>query len=499
MLPFGAMGNGSGDVLRHYHEATKHSYESVRMTPHFLDWDNQPLPFKLYRDVEQVALPDVSASADGNTPGVGIDELARLLFYSAGVTKKRRSQGGQMLFRAAACTGALYHIEIYVIAGSLDGLDAGVYHYGPKDSVLSRLRGGDWRRALVAASGDEPELSEAPAALVLTSTFWRNAWKYRARAYRHSFWDSGTMFANLEVIAAKLNLRAHLLLGFADDEVNHLIDVDGDKEAAVAIVAIGGLGSHAENDVEREIPAAPGIARRLELDTVPLSRMEVDYPPIREAHRSSSLPSGDAARTWRGMHVSSRTSVSVPSEVEAVIRRRGSSRRFERRSIGKSAAMHVLGSTLPAIDSDVPSLGDVYVIVNDVEGISSGSYFYPRDGAERGTLQLLEGGELRDEARYLDLEQDLAGDASVNVYVLTSLDAVVARYGDRGYRAAQLEGGVLGGRMYLASYAQGLGATGLTFFDDAVTDFFSPDATGKAVMFLLAFGLPAKRQVLFQH
>ena len=401
-----------------------------------------------------------------------------------------------MLFRAAACTGALYHIEIYVIAGSLDGLDAGVYHYGPKDSVLSRLRDGDWRRALVAATGDEPELSEAPAALVLTSTFWRNAWKYRARAYRHAFWDSGTMFANLEAIAAKLDLRAHLVLGFADDELNHLIDVDGDKEAAVAIVA---LGIHAQNDAEREIRAAPGVARRLELDTVPLSRMEVDYPPIREAHRSSSLPSGDAARTWRGVHVSSRASVSSPTDVEAVIRRRGSSRRFERCSIEKTAAMQVLGSTLPAIDSDVPPLGDVNVIVNDVDGIPSGSYFYPRDGAERGVLQLLEGGQFRDEARYLDLEQDLAGDASVNVYVLVSLDSVVARYGDRGYRAAQLEGGVLGGRMYLASYARGLGATGLTFFDGAVTEFFSPHARGKAVMFLLAFGVPAKRQVLFQH
>ena len=498
MLPSGAMEDGSGDALRHYHEATKHSYESVRMTPHFLDWDNQPLAFKLYKDVEQVALPDVSVSADGNTPGLGISELARLLFYSAGVTKKRRFAGGEMVFRAAACTGALYHIEVYVIAGSLDGLDAGVYHYGPKDSVLSRLRDGDWRRALVAATGDEPELSEAPAALVLTSTFWRNAWKYRARAYRHSFWDSGTMFANLEAIAAKLDVRAHLVLGFADEEVNRLIDVDSNQEAAVAIVAIGALGSHAE-DGERGIPAAPGVARRLELDTVPLSRMEVDYPPIREAHRSSSLPSGDAARTWRGLHLSSRASVSPPGDVEAVIRRRGSSRRFERCSVEKNTAMHVIGSTLPAVDSDVPPLGDVYVIVNDVEGISSGSYFYPRDGAERGRLQLLESGEFRDQARHLDLEQDLAGDASVNVYVLASLDAMMPRYGDRGYRAAQLEGGVLGGRMYLASYAQGLGATGLTFFDDAVTDFFSPHARGKAVMFLLAFGVPAKRKVLFQH
>ena len=77
------MGNGSGDAVRDYHEATKHSYESVRMAPHFLERDNQPLPFKLYKGVEQVALPDVSASADGNTSGVGIGELARLLWVYA--------------------------------------------------------------------------------------------------------------------------------------------------------------------------------------------------------------------------------------------------------------------------------------------------------------------------------------------------------------------------------------------------------------------------------
>ena len=58
------------------------------------------------------------------------------------------------------------------------------------------------------------------------------------------------------------------------------------------------------------------------------------------------------------------------------------------------------------------------------------------------------------------------------------------------YRAAQLEGGIIGGRLYLGAYAQGFGATGLTFFDDEVTEFFSPHASGKSVMFLVALGYP---------
>ena len=79
------------------------------------------------------------------------------------------------------------------------------------------------------------------------------------------------------------------------------------------------------------------------------------------------------------------------------------------------------------------------------------------------------------------------------MYWLVDLDAVLARQGERGYRAAQLDAAIAGGRTYLAAYALGLGATGLTFFDDDVTAFFSPHAAGKSVMFLMAVGARRRR------
>jgi nitroreductase len=88
------------------------------------------------------------------------------------------------------------------------------------------------------------------------------------------------------------------------------------------------------------------------------------------------------------------------------------------------------------------------------------------------------------------LEQQLPADACVCVFFLADLNSILERYGNRGYRAAQLEAGVIGGKMYLAAYAQRLGATGLTFFDDDVIQFFSPHAKGKSAMFLLAIGKP---------
>ena len=69
------------------------------------------------------------------------------------------------------------------------------------------------------------------------------------------------------------------------------------------------------------------------------------------------------------------------------------------------------------------------------------------------------------------------------------------RFGNRGYRAVQLEAGILGGKLYLAAYAQRLGATGLTFYDDDVVEFFSPHAQGKSAIFLMALGHGQKRRL----
>jgi SagB-type dehydrogenase family enzyme len=131
----------------------------------------------------------------------------------------------------------------------------------------------------------------------------------------------------------------------------------------------------------------------------------------------------------------------------------------------------------------------MYLTVNAVEGLEAGAYYFDR---ERRELELLKPGDVRAESRFLGLEQDLPGDAAANVFFLADLGRVLAAYGNRGYRAAQLESGVLGGKMYLAAYALGFGATGLTFYDDEVVKFFSPHAEGKSAIFLMCLGRKLK-------
>jgi len=173
----------------------------------------------------------------------------------------------------------------------------------------------------------------------------------------------------------------------------------------------------------------------------------------------------------------------------------GSTRRFARKSLTMQQLSTIIAKSIQGFPSDYmspddTSLNQLYLIANSVEGLEQGAYVFH---SEHYALELLELGDYRHIAGHLGLGQALAADASVNIYFLTDLHRVLDRFGNRGYRAAQLEASITAERIYLAAYTQHIGATGLTFFDDAVVEFFSPHAMDKSVMFLILLGIRAKR------
>lgn len=516
------MSNRETEVAWRYHDATKHSYISVHTSKHSLDWATQPLPFKIYSSLTPVPLPrehqpsgvpalDAIAQA-GVAPDresvPNLQRVAQLLFFSGGITKHKIYPSGQQVFRAAACTGALYEIELYLVSQALPGLAAGVYHFNPGDFALRQLRTGDYRGLLAQATADEPSVVYAPLTIVCTATYWRNAWKYQARTYRHFGWDNGTVLANMFAAAVAFHLPACIVCGFTDAPVNELLALDTDREVAFALVPVGRAAGPP--------PDWPAI-EPLVLETVPLSPSEVDYPIMREVHGASSLVTAEEVAAWRGP--ASVPSVSAPSgqtvalsphtreamaqdSTEEVILRRGSTRRFKRGTSWSfkqlstalsCATQGISADFLSQTDEPVRQSGDpprlllnqLYVIVHTVDGLQPGAYFLHRNPWE---LELLKVGNFRDEAGYLGLEQDLPADASAVVFFLADLHAILGRFGNRGYRAAQLEAGILGGKLYLAAYAQRLGASGLTFYDDEVVEFFAPHAQGKSAIFVMTLG-----------
>lgn len=339
---------------------------------------------------------------------------------------------------------------------------------------------------------------------VATSQWWRNAWKYRDRTYRHAFWDSGTILANLLAVAHATGQRASAVTGFADETVLGLLGLDADQEAPLELVPVGS-GEPAPESPELDV---------IDQDEAPLSRNPIDYPLVTDAWQQSTLADADAVTDWRGrfktlerddvgrhgvgdgdlvdLHpVDAATASGRP--LGNTIERRGSLREWPHDPISDRMLATVLDRALCPIPlaevgqarNGLDSLLDYYVLVHAVDDVPSGAYQYHRDV---GVLERI-GETDRETAGEIALLQDVVGDAAVNIYAVADVDAIVEALGNRGYRVAQLEAGIALGRLYLATYAhRRLGGRGFTFLDGRVTDHLSPRASNQSPMTLYAFG-----------
>ena len=488
-----------------YHESTKLAYINLA---------NKPPLYKSYSGLPTIPLPeDFPSPTTPTLEAVGtyqasggaeptLTTLAQLLYYSAGVIRTGHFRiAGEVHFRAAASAGGLYPVETYVVCGDLDGLAAGVYHFGPDTFLLTCLRQGDYRERLSQAAGEDSGISSAPVTIVFSTVFWRSSWKYRSRGYRYCFWDNGTVAANLLAGAASAGLPAGVMNSFVDAQVDELLGVDGTGEASTCLVTLG-TGSGGDGDAEswpevgpiggKSVISAPG---------------EIDYPDIRETHAATLLAARAAVNAIQGEIVLSTKSPDAPffalpdsseaplscDDLGLTIRERGSTRRFDHVSISLESLAAMLTSATRGMQADflggpLTSLLDLYLIVHAVDDLQTGAYYF--SAQEKGLYQLKEG-EFRQEAGHLGFEQALPHDASAVVFLMADLERILSRYGNRGYRAAQLEAGIVGGKLYLSAHSLGLGASGLTFYDDEVTEFFSPHAAGKSAMFVVPLGVTA--------
>src|SRR5262245_34550909 len=501
------MSNRDSDVAHLYHQSTKLFYLDLQRKPPAYKRYRALLPLPLPAAVSPLALPTLETVATtmpaaSAAQAMDLTTLAGLLFFSVGRIRRRTFAGaGEVAFRAAASAGGLYPIETYVVCGELPGLAAGVYHFSPADFALLCLRQGDYRGALARAAAGDSTVAAAPGTLVFSAIFWRSAWKYRGRCYRYGVWDTGTIVANLLATATASGLPARVLMGFVDAQVNHLLGLDGHREASTCLVSLGWPAALLSQAADAD-PVPP-----LSVETEPSAVEELDYPEMARLHTASTLTTLEEAAAWRGSlapmaapsagpHAPLRLlepAMAAASTLGEVIRQRGSTRRFARQPMSFSQLSAILAHSTTGVPADFlgprgASLLDVYLIVHAVADLPSGSYVLT---PQAQALQLLRAGDFREEAGHLCFEQALGADASVVVFYMADLESVLQHLGNRGYRAVQLEAGILGGKMYLCAGALGLGASGLTFYYDNVAAFFAPHATNKSAIFVVGLGQTA--------
>ena len=246
-----------------------------------------------------------------------------------------------------------------------------------------------------------------------------------------------------------------------------------------------------------------------------LSLEEVDYPEIWKAYNSSKLFDNAQVSQWinhkrnggvdeldkkDNSNSGTLRQYSLPKpyvddngpDIGNTILKRGSTRQFSRLPISFLTLSNILLNSTRGIPmdykNDSDSFIDLYLVVNSVDGLEKGGYFFnPRNNS----MDLLRHRPGRNISGHLCLDQSLFADASAVIFIMTDLKHALDILGNRGYRAVQMEAGISAGKIYLLSYASGLGASGSTFYDNEVIEFFSPHAKQKETLIAIGVGIPS--------
>jgi SagB-type dehydrogenase family enzyme len=491
-----------------YHEYS--SYDPKKMSPHGLDWSNQPNLYKRYPGIEPIQLPPeripgmgkLSAILkDGGAHKIGLGpfrltDISRLLRLTNALTAESRFPGGNFYYRSAASAGALYPTEIYIATRDVKDLDDGLYHYAIDWHGLIPIRRGDISNYFmkhIPHSGDN-----APFAIIfLTAIFFRSAWKYHDRSYRYHLLDTGHVLENATLSFKALRIPFILSYDFDDEWMNHLLGLDESKEVTLAVAYIPG------NNAIDKVPA-PKIGNLSEVfrKASITARNETSYSAVLQIHQASAITVSHKTPGPKMTHelgLAPKTWEKIPATVhwpeildypDAVFQRR-SHRNYVNKPITNSSLMALLNSLCEGDGScygkrvmDYETIG-IGVIVGHVERVPAGLYILKT--ADR-LFGMVRSGSFIDSMAHICLGQSWLANAAVHILFLANVDLLDQLWGPRGYRYAMMTAGQLGERLYVAATAMGLGCCGIgAFYDMSAAGLLGLNNRSR-LLYLLATG-----------
>ncbi len=500
-------------IAQHYHERTKYDPETIAAKSQGLEWDKQPVPFKEYKigttyDLKPYLKSEPQAVADDSA--WQWRRLSQLLFCSYGLTARVATMMAPMYLRAAPSAGGLYPAEVYLISRGTPLLPGGLYNYQPQTHSLINFWESEAWQTLQTACFWHPVLDSTQLAIVTTAVFYRSAWRYKARAYRRIFLDTGHLLGNIELACALNDYRPHLIGGFVDEAVNQLLYLDQEQEGAIAVIPLADL-----LEVNQNLP----LGR-----TALPSATQTEYPKLQDGellgycHRATQLDAGKpgkadlrqvAPEPIQSDKYNFPFCLKVPTAtaainwgvnlegLESTILKRRSTRAYNGADLTLDELKALLNFTyqpqhytdqgLDSPDYFDLNLIETFIAVSGVTGLEEGCYYYAPKAQE---LRQIRFKNFRRELHYLCLGQELGRDAGAVLFHTADLKTAIAQYGDRAYRYLHMDAGHLGQRLNLAAIRLNLGVSGIAgFFDDQVNQVLGiPD--DEAVLYITTLGRP---------
>lgn len=233
-----------GDAGRSYHQRSKSGYGGSPLSALLglasrVGGESRPEEIPLPDDFSDRGLTVEEAIEQRrsvraySSASLSLLQVARLLHRATGITDLPSG------YRAAPSAGALYPVELYVVANRVESLPSGIYRYRCRGHSLISIRHGDYGGSLALAALGQDMVARAPLVLVLAAVFERSRQKYGERSYRYVLMECGHVAQNVYLAAVSMGVGACVVGAFLDDELNGLLGLDGTEEAALYLITVG--------------------------------------------------------------------------------------------------------------------------------------------------------------------------------------------------------------------------------------------------------------------
>ncbi len=495
------------NTITAYHEATKHHFHRYARSAGFMDWANQPNPFRYYDGADKIRLPifekDPHLSYDAlYSPLVEAGQplsaksLSLFLSLSMGLSAWKKVGDSQWALRINPSSGNLHPTEAHLVVPLAPGINGGIFHYFSFEHALelrSNLPEGLWQHMASHFGG--------PGFLIALSTiYWRESWKYGERAFRYCNLDAGHALAALSMAARLLNWELTILTGAGDDQVTTLLGFDQTpwhslEQEVPELICWVSLDATA-GTVPQSLPQNLVLAfKDLQFNgnPNPLSRKPVNWSIISDvssaARKAETTPGDTALNTVpRGALVSSKNTAAK------IMRQRRSAVMYDpKKEISSEVFQSMLNRTLSrqgvvpfGVRLMVPNV-HLLLFVHRVAELVPGLYVLVRRQRSMEKMQSLWRKEflwqlvwpdfplyrLKEQdvtldAMELSCHQEIAGESAFAVAMIARFDDVLRREPYK-YRHLHWECGMIGQVLYLEAEAHGIRGTGIgCFFDDPV-------------------------------
>ncbi len=222
-----------------------------------VDWEDAPLPYKIYRDLPAVPLSlEVPLTLENwDEPAEPtLRKISHFLWYVYGFAQftetalndRLNEKEDDMMYssrRFAPSGGALYPNELYVYL-KIEELPFGVYHYDVAHHRLVLLREGDFDSYIAQALGHRCEISACFGTVFVSTMFWKNFYKYNNFAYRLQGLDTGVLIGQLLETAKRFGFATGVYFQFLDRAMNHLLGLSEKEESVYGVIPLTVEATH---------------------------------------------------------------------------------------------------------------------------------------------------------------------------------------------------------------------------------------------------------------